>query len=417
MIKGVPLPARLFNPVAMYQGLPNDVYFIALARFALGLGNFIIPFMVLLLTQKLGYSTTMAGGLAMGVTAFYLLGNLVGGKMSDSFGHKNMMIWGEIIGSIILVVSGFFTDWHTLLPALLFVSYFFFGVALPASNALVADLSTPANRNEVMSLSYLAYNLGSGVGPVLAGYLFWNYTAWIFWGNGLAGLIGVVIVLFYVANPADNRATNHREHSELEKATEASVWQVFKQRPRLLVFGVLCMLLWFSLNQMTMTTPLYLSHIFGQQGPVLFGQLMTFASILVVVMTPLIIRMTINICDIKSLAISAFALALGYGITLLSPLVAMQFIAWLFLTIGEILLVTKEGIYLANNSPRSHRGRISGIITTIRSLGLMPTYILMGAYIQSYGYTDAWKLIIGISLLTGLMLVALSAQQRKVGEK
>jgi hypothetical protein len=40
----------------------------------------------------------------------------------------------------------------------------------------------------------------------------------------------------------------------------------------------------------------------------------------------------------------------------------------------------------------------------------------MGAYIQSYGYLDAWKLIIGISLLTGLMLIALSVQQRKVGE-
>ncbi|WP_029988325.1 MULTISPECIES: MFS transporter [unclassified Serratia (in: enterobacteria)] len=410
------MPARLLNPVAIYQGLPNDIYFIALARFVLGLGNFIIPFMVLLLTQKLGYSTTVAGGLAMGVTACYLLGNLVGGKMSDSFGHKNMMVWGEIVGAIILVVSGFFADWHTLLPALLFVSYFFFGVALPASNALVADLSTPANRNAVMSLSYLAYNLGSGVGPVLAGYLFWNYTAWIFWGNGLAGLIGVAIVLFYVATPAADRATDHSGHSELEKATDASVWQVFKQRPRLLVFGVLCMLLWFSLNQMTMTTPLYLSHIFGQQGPTLYGQLMTSASILVVVLTPLIIRMTLNICDIQSLAISALALAMGYGITLLSPLVAMQFIAWFFLTIGEILLVTKEGIYLANHSPRSHRGRISGIVTTIRSLGLMPTYILMGAYIQSYGYLDAWKLIIGISVLTGMLFIALSLQQSKASK-
>ena len=410
------MPARLLNPIAIYQGLPSDIYFIALARFVLGLGNFIIPFMVLLLTQKLGYSTTIAGGLAMGVTACYLLGNLVGGKMSDSFGHKNMMIWGEIVGSIILVVSGFFADWHTLLPTLLFVSYFFFGVALPASNALVADLSTPANRNAVMSLSYLAYNLGSGVGPVLAGYLFWNHTAWIFWGNGLAGLVGVAIVLFYVTTPAADRTTNHSEHSELEQATDASVWQVFKQRPRLLVFGVLCMLLWFSLNQMTMTTPLYLSHIFGQQGPVLYGQLMTSASILVVVLTPLIIRMTLNICDIKSLAISALALALGYGITLLSPLVAMQFIAWFFLTIGEILLVTKEGIYLANHSPRSHRGRISGIVTTIRSLGLMPTYILMGAYIQSNGYLDAWKLIIGISVLTGMLFIALSLQQSKASK-
>ncbi|MCL1029581.1 hypothetical protein [Serratia silvae] len=82
------MPARLFNPVAMYQGLPNDVYFIALARFVLGLGNFIIPFMVLLLTQKLGHSTIVTSALAMGVTALYLLGNLIDGKVSDSFAYK-----------------------------------------------------------------------------------------------------------------------------------------------------------------------------------------------------------------------------------------------------------------------------------------------------------------------------------------
>ncbi|MBF4359775.1 MFS transporter, partial [Vibrio anguillarum] len=39
------------------------------------MGNFIIPFLVLLLTDKLGYSATVAGSLAMGVTGTYLLGS------------------------------------------------------------------------------------------------------------------------------------------------------------------------------------------------------------------------------------------------------------------------------------------------------------------------------------------------------
>ncbi len=57
---------KIVGAVSIYLGLPKDIYFIAFARFLLGLGNFIIPFLVLLLTQKLGYSTTVAGGLAMG---------------------------------------------------------------------------------------------------------------------------------------------------------------------------------------------------------------------------------------------------------------------------------------------------------------------------------------------------------------
>ncbi|CDG21410.1 putative transporter [Xenorhabdus poinarii G6] len=404
---------KLFTPLLMYKGLPRDTYFIALAKFVLGLGNFIIPFILLLLTQKLGYSTTIAGGLAMGVIMLFLVGNLIGGKISDTLGHKRVMVCGEMAGSLVLIVCGFFSDWPVILPALLFLSYFFYGVSLPASNALVADISSPNNRSAVMSLSYLAYSLGSGIGPILAGYLFWNYTDWIFWGNGFASLIAVFIVLFGVNNHTHDDKTNKIALSELEKATEGSVWRVFKERPRLLIFGILCTFLWFALNQKTITTPLYLSHIFDKQGPILYGQLMTFASILVVIITPILIKLTSNLCDIKNLAISGFVFALGYSLILFYSSVSIQFVAWFFLVIGEVLLLTKEGVYLANHSPISHRGRISGILTTIRHLLLMPTYILIGAYIQSDGYVYTWGLIITVSLVAGLMCWLFSVQQNK----
>lgn len=402
---------KMTSPLAIYRGLPQDVYFIALSKFVLGLGNFIIPFMILLLTQKLGYSTTVAGSLAMGVTGLYLLGNLVGGKLSDTYGHKKVMLWGETIGAFILIISGFFANWHIAIPIMLFISYLFFGIALPASNALVADLSSPANRNAVMSLSYLTYNLGSGIGPVLAGYLFWNHTAWVFWGNGLAGLAGVVIVLFFVAdkNTPDNIAPN--AFSGREKAVDGTVWQVFRQRPQLLIFGVLCTLLWLALQQLTMTTPLYLSHVFGKQGPILYGQLMTYASILVVIITPLIIRLTARVDDMKNLALAGFLFALGYLLVLADKSVGMQFLAWSFLTAGEVLLITKESVYLANNSPSSHRGRISGVLSTMRSFGLMPMYAVMGAYIDTFGYLSTWLLIVGVSTMAAILFLLLAGWQ------
>lgn len=404
---------KIVGAVSIYLGLPKDIYFIAFARFLLGLGNFIIPFLVLLLTQKLGYSTTVAGGLAMGVTGLYLFGTLIGGKLADSFGHKRVMVLGELAGALILIICGFFSDSHFIAPALLFVSYFFFGVSFPASSALVADLSTPKNRDAVMSLSYLAYNLGSGIGPVLAGYLFWSHTVWIYWGNGIAAFIGILVVMFWVREPKHSATDEHTEQPELEKATDGSVWQVLRQRPRLIIFTLLCTLLWFALYQMTMTTPLYLSHIFDKQGAVLFGQLMTFASILVVLITPLLMRLTNQQCEMKSLAVSGLLFAFGYWVILINTTIPMQFIAWIFLSAAEVLLVTKEGVYIANQSPSSHRGRISGILTTIRNLAVMPTYVLMGAQIQQFGYQSTWTMIIVTSFIAALLLWALSLQQSK----
>ncbi len=59
---------KLFSAISIYRYLPNNIYYLALARMILGMGNFIVPFLVLLLTDKLGYSATVAGSLAMGVT-------------------------------------------------------------------------------------------------------------------------------------------------------------------------------------------------------------------------------------------------------------------------------------------------------------------------------------------------------------
>ncbi|WP_276971258.1 MFS transporter [Tatumella ptyseos] len=404
---------KFVNSFSIYRGLPTDIYYIAVARFVLGLGNFIIPFLFLLLTLKLGYSATSAGGLAMGVTLFYLLGNFSGGKLSDSLGHKKIMVFGELAGSGVLILSGFFHDWHLMLPVLLFISYFFFGIALPASNALVADLSTPENRNAVISFSYLSYNLGSGVGPVLAGYLFRDHTVWIFIGNGLAGLIGILIVILGVRHHYERRLTPPAEPGDAEEAKQGTVWRVFKERPWLLVFGVLCTFLWFSVNQMTIVTPLFLAHRYGENGPWLFGQLMTFASLLVVIITPILIRVTGQTCEIKSLALAGFLFAAGYLFVMLFSPIAMQFVAWFFLSAGEVLLLTKEGVYLANQSPVSHRGRINSIMTTLRSLGLMPACILMGACIQSFGYITTWWVIIIISLITAVALLLLSHHQKQ----
>jgi len=399
------------SSISIYKGLPKNIYYLAIARMILGMGNFIIPFLVLLLTDKLGYSVTVAGTLAMGVTGTYLAGSFLGGKLADYFGHKSVLVFGELCGAILLILCGFVSEAKLLIPFLLFGAYFFIGLALPASNALVADLSTPKNRDAVMSLSYLAYNFGSALGPVMAGYLFWNYTQWIFLGNGLAALIGVLIVAVLIkVEHSDQQSID----SELEKPVQGTVWAVLKARPRLLGFTLLCGLLWYSLNQMTMASPLYLSHIFGERGPVIFGQLMTYACVVVVLITPLLMKFTSSKSETISLAYAGVMFAVGYGLVMLFPNIPVHFFAWLFLSAGEVLLLTKEGVYLANNSPSSHRGRIQGVLVTLRSLLVMPSFIVIGYSIDSRGYDFTWLSVISISVIAALGLYWMAHKNRKL---
>ncbi|WP_417884340.1 MFS transporter [Vibrio rumoiensis] len=100
---------KLIAVTSIYKGLPSNIYYLSIARMILGMGNFIIPFLVLLLTDKLGYSATVAGTLAVGVTGSNLLGGFVGGKLSDFWGHKRVMVLGGAYGRSIAHLLWFYT--------------------------------------------------------------------------------------------------------------------------------------------------------------------------------------------------------------------------------------------------------------------------------------------------------------------
>jgi predicted MFS family arabinose efflux permease len=173
-------------------------------------------------------------------------------------------------------------------------------------------------------------------------------------------------------------------------------------------------LLWFSLHQMTMITPLYLNHIFGLNGPVLFGQLMTYACVLVVIITPILMKLTSNKNEIASLAYAGILFVVGYLLVMSSSSIPVLFFAWFFLAAAEVLLLTKEGVYLANNSPRSHRGRIQGTLTTARNLIVMLTFVLIGFSIDNHGYQNTWLLVVIVTLLSVLGFLKMNHQQQKI---
>ncbi|MBF4247529.1 MFS transporter, partial [Vibrio anguillarum] len=159
-------------------------------------------------------------------------------------------------------------------------------------------------------------------------------------------------------------------------------------------------------------SPLYLSHIFGEKGPIVFGQLMTYACVIVVLITPVLMKFTSGKAETISLAYAGFMFAFGYALVMFFPSIPIHFIAWLFLSAGEVLLLTKEGIYLANNSPSSHRGRIQGVLVTLRSVLVMPSFIVVGYLIDSYGYSFTWSSIIAISIAASIGLYLMTIRNK-----
>lgn len=112
------------------------------------------------------------------------------------------------------------------------------------------------------------------------------------------------------------------------------------------------------------------------------------------------------------MAYAGLLFVVGYSLVMAFPSIPIHFFAWFFLAAGEVLLLTKEGVYLANNSPSSHRGRIQGVLVTLRSVFVIPSFVGIGYIIDKYGFKITWISVIVCALIASIGLYLMSRHKK-----
>ena len=173
------------TPLGIYRNLPASIYVLFTSQVINSAGMFVYPFLTLYLTQILGYTALKAGMVMTISSMLYIPGSLIGSKLADSIGRKPVMVVFQILMDLSYIACGFF-EGTEFLPVMVLVALFFDGAVDPAREALKTDVTDMENRQNSFSLLYLGHNVGSAIGPLVAGYLFLVAPKWLFWGNGIA---------------------------------------------------------------------------------------------------------------------------------------------------------------------------------------------------------------------------------------
>ncbi|NRZ45919.1 MFS family permease [Clostridium beijerinckii] len=71
-----------------YKGLPKEMYVICFATLINRLGDFVVPFLALYLTQKIGMTAAATGVIVTLSSVVGIPASILGGKISDMFGRK-----------------------------------------------------------------------------------------------------------------------------------------------------------------------------------------------------------------------------------------------------------------------------------------------------------------------------------------
>ena len=398
------------NLLSPYKGLPKEIYILFIGKIVNCIGAFVHPLMSLILTQRIGMSAYEAGQFVTILAVCQVPCMILGGKLSDSIGRRKVIIIFQVLGAMMLIICGIIPTTVTT-AKILILSSCFYAISSPAYDALNADLTHEGNRKEAYSLLYLGVNIGFSIGPILGGFLYKNYLPLIFIGDAITTIIALVLFIVYVKEPKHNKVINedneYDKDNVIDEYREISTIKVLFKRPILILFPIMMLLYQFSYSQWGFSLPLQMGELFGSDGAKFYGYLGAFNAFIVIVSTPLLTHKTkkhnaLNIMSLGGILYGMCFLVLGF-----SKVMPMFFIAVFSLTIGEILIAINSSAFIANNTPPSHRGRISAIIPMISGAGYALGPMIMGKIIDSSGIFLGWMIVTIVCFVGGIGMIFL----------
>lgn len=254
-----------------------QIWLLAAGRLLSQVGTgFTLFYAAIFFVNEVGLSATVVG-IALGSQSVSgVLGRFWGGAGADSprWGRKRILVLSAIFSAL---ADGVLAIAHQLPLLLLGNILMGFGVGLywPATEAVVADLTTEGQRNEAFALTRVADMVGLSVGTVLAGqWLAWNGNyRWLFGIDGISFVLFGVLILWAIPEtlPPDRPAQ-----------TLSRQWQRAWQDQTLWLYCAVNVFFTGAIAQIQSTVPLYLTNFVaaGRITPTVLSGLVTFHTVL-----------------------------------------------------------------------------------------------------------------------------------------
>ncbi len=378
------------NPWRGLEGLPRDLWVLAMATLINRAGTMALPFLVLYQTQHLGFTVARAGQ----VFAAYGLGAMVAGplagRLSDRIGALVLMR-GSLLGSGLLMlaiplVRGFLPFLAVTLAWALISEGF-----RPANLALLADLAAPERRKAVYALNRLAVNLGMSLGPALGGFLAVRSYRSLFWVDGATSLAAALVLLLWV---------RHR-HGHEGQAHPSAPTALGDPRLRYFLLAVLPVLGVFFQHVGALPVFLVRDLHFDEA---FYGLLFTLNTLIIVVTEVRLNLATAHWPHRRTLALGAWLYAIGFGSMAIARTKAAILGTVVVWTSAEMVLLPAMSDYVATLAPPGRRGQYMGLFTTAISLAFSVGPWAGTSVYDRWGAAALWLGCLGVGGLSALAL-------------
>ena len=343
---------------SIYREYPKQFWVIVGSNFIDHVGGALIfPFFALYITMKFQVGMTEVGLLFALFSVTDMIGNMIGGALTDFLGRKTMIIMGLVISAMTSLGMGFVQEleWFYVMGA---ISGLFATAAGPAHEAMLIDILPEKKRSEGFGVMRVAMNLSVAIGPAIGGFLASRSYLILFVADTVTSLITALIVYLVV-----EESMPEEKESKVKKGfkdTFIGYGDVLKDR-KFMLFVVISTIATLVYSQMYSTLAVFLRVVHGvpESG---YGWLMTLNAGMVVLFQFMITRRISKRPPMLILALGSLLYVIGFGMYGFVNVYLMFMLAMVIITIGEMVIIPVAQAYVGNAAPEDMRGRYSGVM-------------------------------------------------------
>ena len=373
------------NIQSIYRRFPGKFWVLVATVFIDMIGGTLLyPVFALYITQKFHVGMTEAGVLLGMMSLFGLLGNTIGGALTDKFGRKKIILFGLIFSALSALGLGFVNQYLILYP-LIAVIGILGNVSGPAHNAMVADMLPEEQRNEGFGIIRVVANLSWIIGPTIGGFIAAHSYLLLFILDAVFSLTTAVIVIRLIPETRPEAKTDQEE----------SIWRTLAGykvplMDKLFVgFIVVSILMLLVYQQMYSTLSVYLRDV-HEIPTTQYGYLLSPSAILVVLTPFWVTGQTKKFPPMMMMAFGCAFYMVGFGMIGFIHAFRLFVASILIITIGEMIVVPVSQALVARFAPEEMRGRYMAVSSVSWSIPSTVGPAAAGLILDNYNPNWVW---------------------------
>lgn len=395
---------------ATYQEYPSKFWILVVAMFVDRIGGTLIfPFFALYITQKFDVGMTQAG-ILIGVFSFSgMIGNVLGGALTDRFGRRIMVLFGLVFSAVSSVTMGLVDELYVFYILAVIVGLLS-DIAGPAWQAMIADILPEEQRADGFGVMRVVGNMAWIVGPTIGGLMAARSYLLLFIMDAITSLITAAII--YRKIPETMPETVEAKTSGSLVDTLIGYRKVFADR---LYVGyiLVSMLMLVVYIQLYNTLSVYLRDVHGV-SPQGYGFLLTMSAVTVILFQFWVTRRVKRYAPMLMMALGSAFYMVGYSMFGFVTAYVLFVAAVVLITVGEMIVMPVGQALAANFAPEDMRGRYLALFSLAWSLPATFGPTLAGFVLDNYNPDWVWYsagIICFLSVL-GFLSLHLATRER-----